>query len=297
MVQSFAMKSQLIDLDYTFTEPFMVKEIDTTYFKNHNHFHKDYELVLVTESTGKRIVGDHIEDFQDGDLVFLAPYLPHAWINDKKYYHENSNLISKSIVSYFKKSWLENEVLNLPEAASLKKVLENASRGIKLVGKTRQRISEILRKMPKSNGLKRSVDILSIFYELQNTQEFELLAGINYINDFSQNDAMRINNVYKYVLQNFSGHIRLDDVASIANMSPNAFCRYFKNHTSKNFSQFINEIRIGHACKLLQNKHLSMTEICFQSGFQSITNFNKFFKKTINKSPIKYRQDYLAIMN
>lgn len=284
------MKPQLIDLDYTFTEPFMVKDISEPYFKNTHHFHNDYELVFVLESSGKRFIGDHIGNFKTGDMVFFGPGLPHAWFNDQEYYKENGNLIARSIVTYFKASWLQQEVKALPFSEKFERTLLNAKRGIRVEGAARNRISIILKQFPQSFGLKKTIDILTILHELAENEEYELLAGISYVNQANANEAQRINQVYEYVMKNFLHPIKLDDVADIANMSPNAFCRYFKSQTQKNFSHFVNEIRIGHARKLLQKKDLTISQICYESGFQSMTNFNKFFKRYTRKSPLEYRK-------
>jgi AraC-like DNA-binding protein len=285
------MKALLINLDYTLADSFLVKEIVTPYFKNSWHFHNDYELVLVQESTGKRVIGDHIENFRKGDLIFVGPNLPHAWFNDNEYYEGREELNARSIVTYFRKSWLEKDVLKLPQSSKISKLLENGHRGIKIKGKAKTRITELLIKINQSEGLKKVVDIFSILYELSENEDYELLTSIDYINSYNENETQRINQVYEYVMQNFSMQIRLEEAAEIANMSTNAFCRYFKAHTQKNFSQFVNEIRIAHACKLLQKRDFSISQISYESGFQSMTNFNKFFRKIMLKSPLEYRKE------
>lgn len=285
------MKALLINLDYTLSDSFLVKEIVTPFFKNTRHFHQDYELVLVLESTGKRVIGDHIENFRKGDLVFVGPNLPHAWFNDNEYYEGNENLKARSIVTYFKKSWLEKDVLKLPQSSKISKLLENGHRGIKIKGRARARITELLMHIHESEGLKKVVDIFAILHELAENKDFELLTSIDYLNSYNENETQRINQVYEYVLKNFAGQIKLEEAAEIANMSTNAFCRYFKAHTQKNFSQFVNEIRIAHACKLLQKRDFTISQISYESGFQSMTNFNKFFRKIMMKSPLEYRKE------
>lgn len=291
------MKPLLIDLNYTLTDSYIIKEIDTDYFKNIHHFHKDYELVVVLESSGKRVIGDHIENFDEGDVIFLGPNLPHAWFNDKDYYERDSILKAKSIVIYFKKPWLENVLLKLPETSKLEKCFEKSTRGIKLKGKSRELISQIASEIQQSEGLKRTIDLLNILNEIAETKDYQLLASTNYLNSYNENEEQRIQQVYEYVIRRFPYQIKLEEVAAIANMSPNAFCRYFKTRTQKNFSLFVNEIRINHACKLLRKKDLSISYICYESGFQSMTNFNKFFKKIMNKSPLEFRKEISMVKN
>lgn len=283
------MKARLINLDYTLSDSFMIKEIVAPYFKNSRHFHHDYELVLVIEGTGKRVIGDHIEDFQNGDLVFVGPNLPHAWFNGNDFY-EGANLQARSTVTYFKKSWLEKEVVQLSGSTNMVRLLENAHRGIKIMGNTKTQITEKLLTCTQSVGLLKVIDLFSILHLMAETDEFELLTSINYLGTSDKNDGQRIRQVHEYVTKNFSTPIRLEEVAALANMSTNAFSRYFKVHTQKNFSQFVNEIRIAHACKLLQQKDLPISQISYESGYQSITNFNKFFRKIMLKSPLEYRK-------
>ncbi|CAG5010672.1 HTH-type transcriptional activator RhaR [Dyadobacter sp. CECT 9275] len=285
------MKPLLIDLDYTLTDSFMIKEINAPYFNNTHHFHKDYEIVLVKESSGKRIIGDHVESFSDGDLVLVGPDLPHAWLNEKEYYEGRNDLHARSAVIYLRKTWLENEILRLPQTVRLRKLLENARRGVKFTGGVRERMGRLASEIYFAEGLKKTVSLFSILYELSETEEYQLLSSSNYLNMYNEQETVRLNHVYEYVMKNFSTQIRLEEAASVANMSPNAFCRYFKKQTQKNFFWFVNEIRIGHACKLLQQNELNISQVCYESGFQSLTNFNKFFKRITGKSPLVYRRD------
>jgi len=285
------MKPLLIDLDYTLTDTFMVKEIDVPYFQNTHHFHKDYEIVYVKESSGKRIVGDHVEGFGSGDLVLVGPNLPHAWFNDREYYEAGKNLRARSAVIYLRKTWLENEVMRLPQTAKLKKLLENAYRGVKFTGSSRQRIGQIASGIYHEDGLHKTACLFAILSEMSETREYQLLTGPDYANTHKEAETARLNQVYEYVMKNFSTHTSLEQAADVANMTANAFSRYFKSQTRKNFSHFVNEIRIGHACRLLQKKDLSVAQVCYESGYQSITNFNKFFRRITGKSPLQYRKE------
>ncbi len=285
------MKPLLIDLDYSLTDTFMIKELNVPYFTNTHHFHKDYEIVFVKKSSGKRIVGNHVDNFNDGDLVFIGPDLPHAWFNDSTYYEDREDLAAQSVVVYLKRTWLEHSVLPLPQTGKLKKLLENSCRGIRFNGETARQIRLLLSDIYRAEGFRQAADLFTVLSLMSESKEYELLAGINYLNTHSENETARLNRVYEYVMRNFPGQIRLEHAADIANMSPNAFCRYFRKQTQKNFSQFVNEIRVGHACRLLTKNDMSVTEVCYESGYQSVTNFNKFFRRITGKSPVEYRRD------
>lgn len=283
------MKPQLINLDFVLKGDFMMKEITAPYFINTHHFHGDYELVYVVESSGKRIIGNSVGNFKKHDMVLVSPNLPHAWFNDREYY-DNDAFTAKSIVTYFRKDWMEKQLLDRAGGEKFETMLVHASRGIKINGKTNRRIAAMLHEALHAPELLKAAQILMVLHELSETAEFELLADAHYVNSYSQNEAMRINQVYEYVMKNFTSEIKLETMADIAHMSPNAFSRYFKSRTQKTFSLFVNEIRIGHACKLLQGEDFTMSQICYASGFQSMTNFTKFFKRFMGKSPLQYRQ-------
>ncbi|WP_262245162.1 AraC family transcriptional regulator [Parapedobacter soli] len=288
------MKPQLINLDFVLKGDFLMKEITAPYFINTHHFHDDYELVYVVESSGKRIIGNSVGNFKKHDMVLVSPNLPHAWFNDREYY-DNDALTAKSIVTYFRKNWIEKQLLDRTGGEKFKTMLDHASRGIKITGKTNRRIAAMLDEALHAPELLKAAQILMILHELSETTEFELLADAHYVNSYDQHEAMRINQVYEYVMKNFTSEIKLATVADMAHMSPNAFSRYFKSRTQKTFSLFVNEIRIGHACKLLQSEDFTMSQICYASGFQSMTNFTKFFKRFIKKSPLRYRKDIIEL--
>lgn len=285
------MKPLLIDLDYSIIDSFMIKEMSVPYFTNTHHFHKDFEIVYVKKSNGKRVIGDHIGNFCEGDIVFVGPDLPHAWFNESTYYEERDEFKAESVVIYLKKSWLYSTILPLPQTNKLKKLLENAHRGVFVFGNTGRAIGNILSNLIHTKGLKQTIDLLQVLHLMSESQEVELLASVNYLNTHSETETARLNQVYEYIMRNFSSEINLVDAANVANMTANAFSRYFKKQTQKNFSQFVNEIRIGHACQLLHKKDMSISQVCYESGYQSITNFNKFFKRITGKSPVEYRKE------
>lgn len=185
-------------------------------------------------------------------------------------------------------------MVELTEGNKFKEMLDQAPKGIKINGAANQRITGLLTDAINSPALLKASNIFAILYELSETTEFELLTDGSYKNPFGQNEATRINQVYEYIMKNFTAEIKLETVADIAHMSPNAFSRYFKSRTHKTFSLFVNEIRIGHACKLLQGDDFTISQVCYASGFQSMTNFTKFFKRFMKKSPLQYRKDLVT---
>lgn len=283
------MKPLLIDKKLLTEGAVSIKEIDLPHLDAPFHFHNAYEIVLILESVGRRVVGDNIEDFTDGDLVLMGPDLPHLWYNEKQYYRHDSSLRVRSIVVYFRLDWLNETLLKFSEFNSLEKLHKNVSRGIKIYGKTKKKIQKIIIKLAKSNGLKRIIQVLTILDMVAKSEEYECLASEGYVNSYSETDIERIDKIYQYVINNYTEKITLKEASDTVNMTPNAFCRYFKTRTQKTFTRFVNEVRIGYACKLLYNDNLSISEICYQCGFNNITNFNKNFRTFTKMSPSDFR--------
>ncbi|WP_207515283.1 AraC family transcriptional regulator [Longitalea luteola] len=268
-----------------------VKVLNTHKLDNPFHFHNSYELVLVLKSNGYRIVGDNVESFHDGDLVLLGPNLPHVWYNEKAYYEQGSVQEVKAIVVYFSPEWLNEKLLNFAELFKVKELFKKSSHGLKISGETKQRVISSIMRLPELKGLKCIIEILSIIDLLSETEEYTCLASPGYINSYNQKDARRIDKVYQYVMENFTENIFLEEAAALINMTPTAFCRYFKSRTKKTFTHFVNEVRIGHATKLLCNENLNISDVCYHSGFNNPANFNKTFKDIKKMTPKEFRMN------
>jgi len=254
------------------------------------HFHNLCELVWIEKSYGKRIVGDHIDNFEDGDLVLMGPNLPHIWLNDKIFQQELIGNDVKSTVIYFPPDFLlnltdEHNILNPTEDLILR-----SARGLRFYGETSKKVVEILSHISEKEGFKKIIQFLQVIEILSTSHEYNYLASLSFKNSYDEKDTGRINKVYQFLMQNFQRDINLEEVADLCNMTTNSFCRFFKMRTQKSLTQFINELRIGHACKLLQNEENSIADICYQCGYNNLTNFNKFFRTITGKKPSEYRK-------
>lgn len=278
------MKPLLRDVKSLMKDSIYVKEILSSNLNDQFHFHNEYEIALIIKSSGKRIVGDNIEDFTDGDLVLMGPHLPHISYNN---YVETPEV--HALVIYFNPDWLTDTYINSSDLTDFRKLLEDMNRGIKIIGRTKKKVTESMVKLKKSSGLERVIIILKILEIISRSKEYEYLASEGYANSYSKKDVKRIDEVYKYVMKNFTDNIMLEDIAAIANMTPTAFCKFFKNKTQKTFSNFVNEVRIGYACKLLCDENLSISQICFKCGFNNLTNFIKNFKRFAKMIPSEYK--------
>ena len=272
-------------------QSFFIKNIDQHHFDGPFHFHELCEMNYVVESTGKRIVGDNIANFSPGDLVLMNSNLPHIWYNDPSYFKEDTIPSAKAIVTYFNPNFLSGLSNEDQYLTKINTLFEKAKRGIRFWGKTQQKALTILNGIHLKKGLEKVIDFLDIINLFLESKEYEYLASVGYEHSFNEKDTQRMNDIYKYLIKNFTDPISLTQIASVANLTPPAFCNFFKKRTHKSFSGFLNELRVGHACKLLNNLELSIADVCFQSGYQNMTNFNNFFKKITKKTPSQYRKE------
>ncbi len=267
-----------------------VLEVKEPHFYPLWHFHPESEIMLLEKSMGTRYVGDAIENFQNGDVVLLGSNIPHLWRNSKEYFDEGSNLSAEASVIYFNESRLGEDFNNLHEMVNINKLLNTARRGVRFTGKNliviREKVHEIINK----EGLDRTVSLLLLLNYMANNCDYQPIASLGYSPRVNEHDFNRFNSITTYLMNNFANNIKLNEIAAVANMSPTSFCRYFKSRANKTFVRFLNEIRIGYACKLLMEREKSASEICYVSGFNNLTNFNIQFKKIKNLSPLEYQK-------
>jgi len=285
------MKSIEIRLPQDFDKSFVVFKEKGTYFPCPWHYHPEYELVLVLKSTGRRMVGDHIGYFQEGDLVCLGPYLPHVWINDSIFLNGQANYDADAIVIHFREDFLGEEFLKIPEMDPLRKFFSLSNRGMSFYGNTKEQINGLMKVMVNMNGIQRLSALLSIFDILSQTNEFTLLASPGHVNSYLDPIKYdRFNKIKEYILANFDKDISLPEVADMANMAISTFCNFFKEKHRITFIEYLNSVRIGHACKLLSGNDQNIVDVAFECGFNNLANFNRQFKKHKNMTPTQYRK-------
>lgn len=277
---------------YTSNSSFSLKEEILPYIKIGWHFHPEYELVLFTESTGKRFIGDHTDDLKPGDILLIGSNLPHYMRNDEKYYQGDPNLRIRAIVVHFRYNFLGETFFETAEMATVKKLLENAARGIQVYGQAQSRIAREMEALLHLEGYGRLRCLLDILQMIAQCKEQRMLASIGFQNSFTLNDAERINKVFDYLLRNFKEEITLSEAAAHCHMITSAFCKFFKKRTGKTFSHVLNEIRIGHACKLFIEQGLSVSEACYACGYNSLSYFNRKFKEYTKYAPLEYRKRF-----
>lgn len=286
------MKPQLLKISNPADTSFNLLKIDGPNFPTPWHYHPEIEIVYMVESTGKKYVGSSISDFHPGDLCMIGSFLPHYYKSDDAYMKNNPDLKARSMVIHFSTDFIGHQFWETPESFNIKNLLERAKRGLQFSAETAEMIKPKFEKMFELSGMARLLTFLEVLDDLAKSKDIEFLST-DPIQIRNEVDSDRIKKVLEHVSENFKNQIRLDDVAQLANMSESAFSRYFKKRTRKTFSNFLTDIRIEYACKLLQNDKLSISQIAFDSGFYNLSNFNRQFKSLKKITPLAYRMNYL----
>ena len=269
-----------------------VKHLIAPYFDPSWHFHPEFQLFIVLAGTGTRFIGDSVHPFKRGDVVFTGPNLPHVWRSDQEYFVHNGGLSTEGIVVYFHEHILGEAFLKTNEAYKIRQLFAHARRGMSFPGAIVDRIERNMWELLEARDFNRVLLLLQLLNDLANTDHFSLLATAGYTNTLKDADTRRMNDVHAYVMSNFRDKITLQEAAAIANMTPTSFSRYFRIHANKTFSGFVTEIRIGHACKLLAEKKIPVSQISDESGFHTVSNFNRQFRNFTGYNPLEYRRKY-----
>jgi len=253
------------------------------------HSHKNYELNYVVDGNGRRFVGGNISLFAPGDLVLMGPDLPHCW--------EATSAADRytSITIHFKEDLFDSRLFQIPEFVSLQSMLERSRFGLHFKDVDTRKVEDSLEELWQLHGYESMIQILKILGFLTTVTEVQTISVTDFTRDQDQLELERLNKIYDYVFRHFTGVIRLGDVAREASLSESAFCIYFKKRTKKTFSSFLKELRIGYACKLLSDAgERNIAQICFESGYNNVANFNRQFREITGMSPREYRMKYLV---
>jgi AraC-like DNA-binding protein len=268
-------------------EAFRVQVDDMPHLYNHLHQHPEIQLTLIKESNGTLIAGDYVGPFHAGDVFVIGGNQSHVFRNDEKFFNKKSRAVAITIffdeTTFGKNFWL------LEEMKSLQQFLKTSSGGFRITGKKKKLLAEKLSLVVNSDGIDRLIIFLEILKILGSRKEMQPLSKTIIQRNIKSYDGNRLNNVIEFTFKEFQRQITLKEVAALANLSPEAFCKYFKTRTRRTYINFLNEIRINHACRLL-TEDKSIAGICFDCGFTNLSNFNRIFKKVKKMSPGEWRR-------
>jgi AraC-like DNA-binding protein len=253
------------------------------------HYHPEFELVLITKGKGKRMVGDSIESFEDGDLMLLGSNLPHEWLCTEEYYADNSWHGEGIVIQFLKESFGEGFFM-LNENKKLNRLLEISSRGCLFFGESKKEISKIMEEMLHKSIEDQLYDIFRIFRILNATEQYELLSSPAFISQFVAEENKTVRKVIDFTMQNFQRKIQVKEILDQVNMSNTAFTVMFRKTFRMSYSEYLQKVRIGYACNLLTDSQKSINTIAFDAGFENLSNFNRLFKKAKNLTPKEFRK-------
>lgn len=252
------------------------------------HSHRNFELNFITTGSGRRIVGDNISGFEKGDLVLLGPNLPHCW----EALDSEKGKDPFCIVTHFSEDIINSDFFKMPELEKVVDLLKQSSTGLHFKLGNDIYIREILEKMTQLGGLEYYIQLLTIFNYLLQVGDRENLSNPSSNTPAFSKNLDKINKVYEYVFQNIQDGVKLEDASAVLNMAPSSFCRYFKKKTNLTFMEYVKSVRVGIAAKLLAETDKQITQICFESGYNNLANFNHYFKYIMGKTPTEYRKTF-----
>ncbi|WP_143306521.1 AraC family transcriptional regulator [Chitinophaga vietnamensis] len=276
------MKPLIEKLTLSENTSFVARTYRTPHFEVPWHQHKEYELILILEGEGSAFVGDYIGDFRPGDIFFLAPNLPHT-------FQKSGDMITSAVVIQFSTDFPGSDLINLPEGIYVKHLLQAATQGLKITGHCREKMAGIIRDLENQQRFARIISLFQCLHMMAESADYIPLSSPapDAVSSLNQEE---IDLILQYTNNNFRNKISLREVSTVVNMSIPAFCKYFRRSTKKTYIDYLNEIRIGYACKLLNDTNKSVIEICFESGFNTLANFNKQFLKYKSIPPSTFRK-------
>ena len=254
------------------------------------HFHPEIELVYVNKGKGKRHIGNHISYFNNSQLVLIGANLPHLGYMDRLTTNGSETLIQ------FKPDFLGATFFKIPEMAAIAQLFERAKKGVRFNIEIKKRIGAKIEALVNLESAEKIISFLDILKELATTDDYTILNAAGFAFETQPQDNDKIELVFKHINENFTNHIALEEIANVVSMTVPAFCRFFKKTTGKTFTKLVNEYRVVHATKLLSESKTSITDICYECGFNNFSHFNKLFKEFTGKSASKYRSEMLNLV-
>lgn len=267
-------------------DPFVILKHDNALFDYPLHFHNEYELNLITSFKGSRTVGDSVKAIEGTDLTLLGPELKHVWKSDV--------VISKAavITLQFQEHFLHSKIMGYSVSKDIKKLLELSKRGIAFSNPTKEIVQKKMESIESNDSFKSFLTFLEILHILSTSNDINVLSSPQSANYSQKRESRRISLIMNNVKLNYKKPIKLSDVAGMVNMSESAFSHYFKKRTGQSFTSYLLDYRLGVVTKLLTETNMSINEICYEAGFNSLSNFNRAFKKKHSMSPKEFKLNY-----
>ncbi len=286
----FTMKIIPFQIPKSGSESFKIQKDELPYFYDKLHQHPEIQITLILKGEGTLIAGNSINHFKTGSLYVIGSNVPHVFRSDNRFYQQDQENGCEGISLYFESNFGGSSFINLPEMNQIRTFYLQPGFAYSIEGNSRFIVSEELVEIERSTGFDRLIHFLQILYFISQSVDLKSLSIAREYKNYNEKEGKRMNDVLQFTFKESNRQISIEEVAEIAHLTPEAFCRFFKLRTRKTYINFLNEVRVNNACKLLINKEESISEICFKTGFNNLSNFNRIFKKLTNHSPGQYRK-------
>lgn len=280
----------------TQNESFQTQVEDLPHFYGELHSHPEIQITYIKKGSGTLIAGDYIGPFEPGKIYILGPNQPHVFRNSPEYFREGSKLRVYGISIFINKELFGKPFMGLPEISQLYDFFNRTERGMALNASISHEILPLILKFIDSQGFSKMTTLFNLLEKLILTNGYTFLSSVAQEKQLNPKDGDRMNSVIHFTMNEYSRDITLDEVAEVARLTPQSFCRYFKMHTRKSYFAFLNEVRIGNACLLLQKNDSTITQIAYSCGFNNLSNFNRIFKSITGNTPKKFQKESVRII-
>lgn len=273
-------------------ETVRVESWDLPFFYDMVHYHEECQLTYILEGHGLIMVVDKLEEFHEGDLLLIGKNTPHVLLHDKEYYERNGTRHVRAISVFFSKDTFHQVFNQFPETLKIEEFLEQAQYGIRIKNNEAKRIGNDLKQLVKLKQVPRIILFMKILDQISGKLDFEFISSsIPHLSD--REDNYKLQKIFDFITGNYEKRITLHEVSGLINLTPTAFCRFFKLRTNKTFSQFLIEVRIDQACKMLSNGNFNVTETFFSCGYNNSSNFHRHFRQHTGLTPSEYKDQVL----
>lgn len=276
----------------------LVQEDIQPNFYPYLHRHEEIQLTLILKGAGTLVVGNNMHAFSANQVYLIGANMPHVFKSDGAYADQPLTEGIHTLTIFFNTQGKLASLFSLPELKNVYSFFSSNYSGFQVPQESFNDISNRILSIKYASGMDQLMQFFQLLKSLSSIEHIDPLTTNVEPRDFSDQEGMRISNIYNYIMQHYHRDLTLEEVAAAAFMTPPAFCRYFKKHTRVTFVTFLNDVRINEACKrLVGGKYESVSAVAYDCGFNSITNFNRVFKSTIGKSPRVYAADFLSKVN
>jgi AraC-like DNA-binding protein len=270
-----------------------VQEDILPHFYEHLHRHNETQITWILKGEGTLITRNSMQRFNEGDVFIIGANQPHLFKSDPAFFRKNKKLRIHSLNIFFNPNGFISRLLAFPEIRSIRKFIDASSYGMQAYEKDQKKLYQQILKLKNSSSGFRFAAFIELLQEMADINKWKNLSRDSFKSSITDSEGLRMNDVYQYTMANYTENITLEQIAKVAFLTAQSFCRYFKKHTSKTYITFLNEVRINEACKrLMDNRFGSISEIAYQSGFNNVVSFNRVFKSMMKRSPRTYMKEY-----